>query len=145
MHAAHGEVLVSYMLYKGVEIKHLPNEPYALLFGILILNFASNPNLQFNLEARIFKYLGKISYGLYMYHPIAIVLTVNLAIWMGLTNNIFIYPLSVILSVLIAGLSYKYFESYFLRFKLNYSAIRSGDDVLPEPKETVQLKKRVLE
>lgn len=138
-------LLVSYMLYNGVVIQHIPKEPYALLFGIIILNFASNPNLHFNLEAGIFKYLGKISYGLYMYHPIAIVLTVHLAMWTRLTNNIFIYPMSVIFSVLLAGLSYKYFESYFLRFKLQYSTIHSGDEPLPEPKETVQLKKTVLE
>lgn len=138
-------LLVSWMLYNGIEIQHIPKEPYALLFGILILNFASNPGLHFNLEWRLFKYLGKISYGLYMYHPIAIVMAVQLALWIGLTRDVFIYPVSVILTVLLAGLSYKYFESSFLRFKLNYSTIRSGDDVLPEPKETVHLKKRVLE
>ena len=138
-------LLVSYMLSQGIRIEHLYKETYAVLFGIIILNFASNPNIPFNLEAGAFKYLGKISYGLYMYHPIGIVLGVNAAMFAGVANNFVIYPLSVGLAVLLSGLSYKYFESFFLRFKLNFSTIRSGDDVGSEPgKKTVELKKAVL-
>jgi peptidoglycan/LPS O-acetylase OafA/YrhL len=137
-------LLVSYMLSKGVVIEHVYKETYAGLFGIIILNFASNPNIHFNLEAGIFKYLGKISYGLYMYHPIAIALTMAAALSLKVPFNIFIYPMSVGVTVLLAGLSYKYFESVFLRFKLNYSTIRSGDDISSNPKEPVELKKAIL-
>ena len=136
-------LLVSYMLSKGVVIEHVYKETYAILFGIIILNFASNPNLHFNLEAGIFKYLGKISYGLYMYHPIAIALTVAAAISFKLPFNIFIYPVSVGLTVLLAGLSYKYFESVFLRVKLHYSTVRSGDDISSDQKESIKLRKAI--
>jgi peptidoglycan/LPS O-acetylase OafA/YrhL len=137
-------LVVSYMLSQGIEIEHLYKETYALLFGIIILNFAANPGIPFNLEIGAFKYLGKISYGLYMYHPTAIVLAVNIAMFAGVANNYVIYPLSVGITILIAGLSYKYFESFFLKFKLNYSIIRSGDDALNEPREEIHLKKSVL-
>jgi peptidoglycan/LPS O-acetylase OafA/YrhL len=137
-------ILVIYMLKEAFMIEHIYKETYAFLYGLIILNFASNPGIHFNLEAGIFKYLGKISYGLYMYHPIAIVLTMLLAKWTGLINDPFIYSVSLILTVSIASLSYKYFESFFLKLKLNYSTVRSGDDVRPESKEAVQLKKAAL-
>ncbi len=137
-------ILVSYMLHEGIRIEHLYKETYAVLFGIIILNFASNPNLHFSLEAGIFRYLGKISYGLYMYHPIGIVLAVNAAMLVGLANDFIIYPLSVALAVTLAGLSYRYFESIFLRLKLNFSSVRSGDDEPAKSKETIQLKEAAL-
>ena len=138
-------ILIIYMLKEAVMFPHVYKEAYGILYGIVILNFASNTNLHFSLEANIFKYLGKISYGLYMYHPIAIVLIVNLALWAGLARDLFIYPLSFVLAVLIAGLSYKYFESYFLKRKLNYSTIHSGDQVLSDARNPVKVKDAVLE
>ena len=136
-------LLVSYMLSQGVTIQHVYKETYAVLFGIIILNFAANPAIPFHLEFGMLKYLGKISYGLYMYHPIGIVLGVNLAMLIGFTTNLVIYPLSVGFAVLIAGLSYKYFESFFLKFKLNFSSIRSGDD-LPPIEKSIKFDKAVV-
>lgn len=136
-------VIVFFMFQQAFMIEHVYKEIYALFYGLIILNFASNPNIHFNLEAGVFKYLGKISYGLYMYHPIAIVLGVHLAKWTGLLNNAFIYPVSILFAILLAGLSYKYFEAFFLKLKLNYSTIRSGDDLPSDHKEPVQIKKAI--
>jgi peptidoglycan/LPS O-acetylase OafA/YrhL len=136
-------VIVFFMFQQAFMIEHVYKEIYALFYGLIILNFAANPNIHFNLEAGVFKYLGKISYGLYMYHPIAIVLGVHLAKWTGLLNNAFIYPVSILFAILLAGLSYKYFEAFFLRRKVNYSTVRSGDDIASDHKETVQLKKAI--
>lgn len=76
------------------------------------------------LENRYLKYFGKISYGIYMTHVFAIHLS---AIILMRTNAnklldagwyMFIFMLSaIILSLLIAHISYKYFESYFLKPK----------------------------
>lgn len=134
-------LVVFYMFQQAFMIEHVYKEIYALFYGLIILNFAANPNIHFHLEAGVFKYLGKISYGLYMYHPIAIVLAVHLAKWTGLLNNAFIYPASILMAILLAGLSYKYLESFFLRRKVNYSTVRSGDDIPPDPKESTELKK----
>src|SRR5262249_15630873 len=49
---------------------------YSLLFGVVILNAATNPNPLIRFENRVADYLGRISYGLYMYHPLAIALAV---------------------------------------------------------------------
>jgi len=133
--------ILYYMMSKGILIKHLYKESYALFFGILILNFASNRNIHINLEIPFLKYLGKISYGLYMYHPIGIVLVLTLVRSVGLSTDYVIYPLSLALAIGMAALSYRYFESFFLKFKTNYSTVESGDDTTTREKSNLLLKK----
>jgi len=127
----------SIMLYRGVYFPHITvndlqfpyfyKEFYSIWFGIIILNFAANKDNLISLEQKPIRYLGKISYGLYMYHPIAIVAALQTSIWLGAPVDALLYPLSLALTILLAGVSYKYFESYFLNFKTNYSTISSGD------------------
>jgi len=71
-------------------------------------------------------YLGKISYGIYIYHLFVMLLTAGLlhAVLGDLSkfrNNLFaelgIYGVYLCLLVLVAHLSYKYFESYFIKLK----------------------------
>ena len=62
-----------------------------------------------------------------MYHSIAIVLALQIALWLGASSDALIYLLSLVLTVVLAGISYKFFESYFLNLKTNYSTISSGD------------------
>lgn len=119
--------LVIFLMLKGIYIPYIHYEFYSVLFGIIILNFASNDKIKISLENRLFNYLGNISYGLYMYHPIGIVLAIAISISIGLTTNWLIYPLSFTLTIIIAGLSYKYFESFFLKFKDKFSIVLSGN------------------
>lgn len=56
-------VLISF----GVKIPYIHYEFYGVLFGIAILNLASNKGTIFNLENKTLNYLGKVSYGLYMF------------------------------------------------------------------------------
>jgi peptidoglycan/LPS O-acetylase OafA/YrhL len=117
---------VTFFIIKGVYIPYVHNEFYAILFGILILNFASNPKIKNAFENPIFNYLGSISYGLYMYHPIGIVLALQICEGIKLSSNWMIYPLSLSLTIGISAFSFKYFESYFLKFKHKFSIIQSG-------------------
>jgi peptidoglycan/LPS O-acetylase OafA/YrhL len=121
-------VLTCILMLKGIFIPYFPYEFYAFLFGIIILNFAANSKIRISLENSVFNYLGKISYGLYMYHPICIVLSLKLAIYFQFTSNWLLYPLSAFLTILTASISYKYFESNFLRLKNRFSNIVSGDN-----------------
>lgn len=114
------------LILNGVQIPNFHYEFYSILFGIIILNFATNDTIKISLENKIFNYLGNISYGLYMYHPIGIALALYLCRSLNVLTNWLIYPLSVIVTILLAGLSYKYFESFFLRFKDKFSNIISG-------------------
>ena len=118
---------VSILMIKGVYIPYIQAEFFSVFFGIIILNFAANENIKISLENKYFNYLGNISYGLYMYHPIGIMMAINLAVTIGYPSNWLIYPASLILTILIAGLSYKYFEAYFLKFKHKFSKVLSGN------------------
>lgn len=70
--------ILGLLLGFGVKFSYFHYEIYALLFGGIILHLAANPHLGRCMEHTSFHYLGKISYGLYMYHPIAIVFALQL-------------------------------------------------------------------
>jgi len=110
-----------------LQFQYLYKEFYSLWFGIIILNFASNPEIPFNLEARPLKYLGKISYGLYMYQPIGIALAFQIAVFFPKVFNPILYILSIAFTIGIAAISYKYFEAYFLQFKSKFTTVASGE------------------
>ncbi len=118
---------VSILMIKGVYIPYFHLDFFSVFFGIIILNFASNDKIKISLENKYFNYLGNISYGLYMYHPIGIILAIYLTVAIGHPTNWLIYPLSLLFTIIIAGLSYKYFETYFLKFKHKFSKVLSGN------------------
>ncbi len=121
-------ILLAVLLYKGFYVPYVQYEFYAFWFGIVILNFAANDTIKVSLENRLFNYLGRISYGLYMYHPIGIVLSIVIALKLDCASNLLLYPMSIGFAILMAGVSYRYFETFFLKFKVKYSNIITGDD-----------------
>ena len=116
------------LLLSGVTLPNFNAEFYALLFGVIILNFAANDKIKLSLENRVLNYLGNISYGLYMYHPIGIVLALVICMKLNFISNWLAYPLSFIFTIGLAGLSYNYFEAFFLKYKTKFSNIVSGKD-----------------
>jgi peptidoglycan/LPS O-acetylase OafA/YrhL len=97
-------------------------EVYALFFGFFILNVSCNPNTIISLQNPVMDHLGKVSYGLYLYHVVVIVLIVNLLNmyapeWKGIGYQVTLYVLTFICSVLVSSLSYSYFEKPLLAFK----------------------------
>ena len=120
-------ILVSTLMIFGVKFTYFYNEFYSVFFGIIILNFSANNNIKISLENKVFNYLGNISYGLYMFHPVGIMLAIGLLIPLRLNSNWLIYPFSFLFTIALAGLSYKYFETYFLKFKKKFSKVLSGN------------------
>lgn len=83
-------------------------------FICYVLSIKTNNFINKILNSSILQYSGKISYGLYVYHPFVYFLVE----YFFETDYILINMLSrFILTYIISSLSYKYFESYFLRFK----------------------------
>jgi peptidoglycan/LPS O-acetylase OafA/YrhL len=151
----HQKAMIQFLYHRGVQVglwvlflcmgmdwipyhslAWMQDELISLVVCGLIINIATNPKTLISLENSVFAYLGKLSYGLYVYHLFAVVLVLkglpaivdlqSLPTWMG-------YPLTLgtilILTTGISHLSYRYFESYFLRKKVRYSAVLSGDMV----------------
>lgn len=116
----------------------LQDELLSLVVCGLLINIGANPKSLVNLENSAFSYLGKLSYGLYIYHLFAVVLVLKFlpslfpiqdwSLWIS-------YPLILgsilVLTTAVSHLSYRYFESYFLRKKVWFSTVLSGDMVKP--------------
>ena len=101
---------------------------YTFLFSIIVLNACQNPRTIFRLEYPIFNFLGKISYGIYMYHPVCIGLSLALA--SSFTNiiaqNFILYVLSISLTIFISWVSFTYFESSFLKLKSKFEILKTS-------------------
>lgn len=110
---------------------YLPNQIdfyrifYAVLFLIIILNLIMNEQLKDLFENKLFNHLGKISYGIYMYHQILIVFVINLSLKffkiIGVIENIVIYFFAISFTLLISHLSYTYLEMPLLKIKDKFS------------------------
>ena len=75
-------------------------------------------------------YLGKISYGLYVYHVASIWLAKKITETLVSPDRLLVYPLSVLLialtiTILVSMLSYQYLEKPFLRLKERFTYIKS--------------------
>ncbi|MCC7224857.1 MAG: hypothetical protein IT273_14105 [Chitinophagales bacterium] len=114
--------ILGLLLGFGVKFSYFHYEIYALLFGGIILHLAANPHLGRCMEHTSFHYLGKISYGLYMYHPIAIVFALQLLNISTMASvHWLVYPLSICLTLALAALSYRYYESFFIGMKNKFA------------------------
>ncbi len=116
-----------------VDLQFLTYEVYGLLFAVLILNVCSNPRSLVKLNQPVFESLGRVSYGIYMYHPLAVVLTVKLMVLCtpGVVRASFFrvvaHLLAMVVTIGFSYASYYWFEWRFLRLKLKVSSIVSGD------------------
>ena len=115
-------LLLVYILCTGLYVPVISNLIHGIVFSILILNLAANPKSILSLEWRPLNYLGKISYGVYMYHPICIFLCIKTMLLLNLQMNgtfawIVLYVLIFVCSISIAALSYKFIEQPLLKLK----------------------------
>lgn len=98
---------------------------YAILFIIIILNLVGNKEIENIFENKLLKYLGKISYGIYMYHQIIVVLVLKMVLeyfnQFNLFENILVYIATILLTIVISHISYKYLEEPILKYKSNFS------------------------
>jgi peptidoglycan/LPS O-acetylase OafA/YrhL len=116
----------------------IDKEIYAMAFATIILNVSTNPSSIIKLNAPVFNYLGKISYGLYLYHPLALIilsypLKYLLPFIPGQLLQIgLIGILTVTATILFAQLSFKYIESPILKLKSKYTKVQSTNETETE-------------
>ena len=125
-------LLLNYLDFKSIEF--LQEELQSLVVCGLILNIATNPKSIVKLEYSVLNYFGKISYGLYVYHLFAVVLVLKglptllpIKEWSPWISYPVTLGLILLLTTGISHLSYMYFESYFLKKKVKFSTVLSGD------------------
>lgn len=127
-------VVTILLIFTQLEFGYFTHEVYAIVFCLIILNIGNNKNTFFQLEHPTFKYLGKISYGLYMYNYLCVRLAMIVVqyfygenVLLGLSGNVLLYILSIAFTIGLSALSYEYFEKPFLRFKHRFTIIKSGE------------------
>ncbi len=99
-------------------------EIHAVIYGLIIFNLVRLETSLFNFEYPVFNFLGKISYGMYMYH--FLVINVAILVTYHLHVSWLLYPLAYGGVIAAATLSYNYLEKYFLKKKISYSNILTG-------------------
>lgn len=96
---------------------------HAVWFTVFVINSAANDSSFLRINSEVLDQIGKISYGLYIYHPICIGAAIAIAMYFPFATesyvafNIIIYTLTFGLTFAISAMSYKFFESYFLSLK----------------------------
>ena len=112
------------------------NEVFSVLVAILIVNIASNVNSILKLENRYLDFLGKISFGFYVYHSVIAVICIKVFIkfypettFLYMIWSFCLILLVSLLTILVSFLSYKFIEEKLLKRKYMFSNIESGDMV----------------
>jgi len=124
-------ILLLILLFSGYPLPYIHQQVYALLFGIVIINAAANGRSLLSGKLKVLDYLGKISYGIYMYHNIMVVVSLKLCAWyFNRSSTLFLitsYLVAILLTLLISHLSYRYFERFFLSLKKKFTVVSSSN------------------
>lgn len=118
----------------GVGIFHIPapiaHEIIALVSLALIMGQVTTINNIINLDRKLPDFLGKISYGIYIIHPLVIfllspvfrIIEINLY-----AKYILVYVAVFACTITLAWLSYEFYEKPFLSLKSRFSTIFSAN------------------
>lgn len=124
----------SLFILKGFEIIYIPSvithEVLAVASLSMIMGQITVNNRLFNLENRIFDFIGKISYGMYVIHPLIIILLSRIIKPMqipSLPRHILAYSATASITIASAWLSYNYFEKPFLKLKNRFAVIKTSN------------------
>lgn len=124
-------LLVVFVGFVYIYLQRLPPEGdliIATLSALLIVNLCETETSIYSLSNNSIRFVGEISYGIYLIHKFP----VHLMVWgvktympnsSMLAQNLVIYIVSITLTLVLAWLSYTYFEKYFLGLKKKFAKI----------------------
>lgn len=97
---------------------------YSGLFAWMIILIVNGTLTRF-FEAKILIFLGQISYGIYMYHYIILLMLMKFIHPYfdnySITANIVLYVLVILLTILLSYISYHFFEKNILKLKIKFT------------------------
>ncbi len=130
-------VILAWVLFftSGLYAQYIPapiRAEYISVVSLLVImaGLVSKPLL----ENRVMNYLGKISYGIYVIHPLLIFGGSWIVKSTGMLSNAhggghwIVFASVSALTILLAALSYKYLEMPFLRLKDKFSVVKSTNE-----------------
>src|SRR5258706_2897697 len=106
----------------------IETEIVSVISSVLIMGQITKKNKIINLENKACDFIGKISYGIYIIHPILIFYLARL---LGPLANktlsyLLLYFTTIATTILVAFLSYEFYEKRFLRLKSSYTTVKSA-------------------
>jgi len=108
-------------------ISIIDNEIVSIVALILIIGQIEKKNRLINLECTILDFLGKISFGIYIIHPLIIFYLSQIIQFKNhdTINYILIYCLTAVVTIIIATISFKFFEKPILNLKRTFTVVNS--------------------
>ncbi|RLA64169.1 MAG: hypothetical protein DRQ78_06280 [Epsilonproteobacteria bacterium] len=104
-------------------------EVMGFVIVFIILSQIERKNYIIDLDNKLLNFIGKISFGIYVYHPIVIFLSKNYLCKFsnggGLLSYIVVYSLIFTITITISCVSYKYLEKPFIRMKDEYQIVKN--------------------
>lgn len=128
----------SIFIFSGLIFRFIPAlvtaEFIAVLSLFLIMSQIEGKPKFLNLENKFFDFLGKISYGIYVIHPLLIFILSGIWIQLSIQLPVFIQYIIIYFTVpsvtiFIAWLSYKYYEKPFLKLKNKFAIVKSQNSL----------------
>jgi peptidoglycan/LPS O-acetylase OafA/YrhL len=108
----------------------IDGEIVSIISVFLILGQITKRNNIINLENKVCDFIGRISYGIYVIHPLLIFYFAKL---MGrfethsFFNYLLVYSLIMAGTIILAYYSYEYYEKKFLKLKERFATVKSSN------------------
>ena len=118
------------VLWNSVFLAGFKKYFYIAIFAVLLLDYNFNTQKRRVLKDNSFiHYLGKVSFGIYMFSNMILLVVVKKIMWhYGIFNMWFFFFITISLSLLIPIISYELFEKHFLK---NWKTVQGVEDGRP--------------
>lgn len=119
------------LIVLNVTIPFISFEFYSVLFCFIIVNLAANPKSILRLDFKWMNYLGKISYGMYLYGAIFRIFCLPLTERIfghdlsGVFMNVVFYLMTISFTIVISIISFHFFENPFLKLKTRFEVVKT--------------------
>lgn len=100
---------------------------YLIPIAFLLVNFNFNTRFKHLLRPKSFvHYLGKVSYGIYMYHNVLLLIVMKEIMWEYQINNMYVFfGIVFALCIIIPIISYELLEKPFLKISKRFRIVKS--------------------
>lgn len=103
---------------------------FGVSFAVIIVNISTNNKAKFIANSKFLDFSGRISYGIYMYHSIAIAISLIICgksiLNSGLViYNICVYAIASLLTLIFSAISFYVYENKFLELKDKFALVKN--------------------
>ncbi len=107
----------------------IDNEIIALITVFIIFAQITRTNYMIDLDNKVLDFIGRISFGIYVIHPLIIFLcskSMSKFNDSSISNYLIVYSVIIVLTVVISYLSYSFYEKQFIKLKSKFTKVKSG-------------------